>query len=548
MSDPVSAHPNPGAGLSLRFDAEQGVLHASVVPDPAATPIDEAWLRDHLAQCGHGQFRYLAQAATALLASYNSGQAITVTLAECVDAAFRIEVTPDGLEAHLLTQPAEGGKSLERGAILAALADRGIGDGVLAEAIDAAVASGAEGCHVIARGLPPRHGRDGWLEPLIPEARNRAPRVDETGHADYRDLGEILVVHEGDRLMRRQPPTRGTEGRTLLGESIEARDGKDAMYSANLPGTAIDPDNPDLLLAAITGQPVIVAGGMMVEPVFRVETVGTASGNIDFDGSVTINGDVMAGMTVRASGDIHIGGVVEMATLEAGGGIVVKGGVMGALGRKNVEEHHIRCGACFTAAYAQQARIEAGDSIFIDDLAMQCELSAVNHVVVGDKGRGHLIGGHVQATLSITAKTIGSPNRVRTVCEIGVNPLMHKQLLEMSTRRDGLENQLLDVSKLLDFARKNPGKLKPEMIEKARATAAALSPRIAELRAEQEVMTKKIDLSLLARVTVLHCLHDGGEVHMGNQCYRAAGDQPACAVGLGPGGLGLLLPDADAEA
>jgi hypothetical protein len=47
---------------------------------------------------------------------------------------------------------------------------------------------------------------------------------------------------------------------------------------------------------------------------------------------------------------------------------------------------------------------------------------------------------------------------------------------------------------LLDFGSKNPGKLRPEMLEKARATAAALSADIAALREEQDVLTKKIEL------------------------------------------------------
>ncbi|MDO9243374.1 MAG: FapA family protein, partial [Rhodocyclaceae bacterium] len=260
----------------------------------------------------------------------------------------------------------------------------------------------------------------------------------------------------------------------------------------------------------------------------------------DFDGSVVIKGDISAGMTVHVSGDIEIGGVVETATLEAGGSIVVKGGVIGGLGRKTTEEHHIRCAGCFNAAYAQQARIEAGDSIFIDDMAMQCELTAVNHIQVGNKRRGHIIGGHVQATFSITAKVFGSPNRVRTHCTIGVNPLMHKQMLELSKTRDGQETQLLEISKLLDFSRKNPGKLRPEMIEKAQATAVALSSGIAALREEEEALAKKIALSQQSRVNVQQAIHEGVEIHMGKQCYRVTGEHGPCSVGLGEAGLELL--------
>lgn len=462
------------------------------------------------------------------------------------DATLQVLVDPEGLEAYLHLRPAQGGgRMLVREAVLAALADQGVTEGILDDAIEAAVAAGMAEGTVIARGRPPEHGVDGYLESLVPQVRSRVPLVDEAGHTDYRDLGAIQVVHAGEALMRRHPPTPGTPGRTLLGRALPARPGKEVMFAAKLEGAAVAPGDPNLLQAAITGQPVAIRGGMIVEPVYRVAAVGTASGNIEFEGSVVVEGDVAAGMRVRATGDIEVGGVVENATLEAGGSIVIMGGAMGSLGRKSSSEHHIRCGGCFNAAYVQQARIEAGDSIFVDDLVMQGELSAINHVRVGHERRGHIVGGQVQATLSITAKVIGSPNRSRTTLEIGVNPLMHQQLLALAKDRDGKETQLLEVSKLLDLADRNPGKLRPDMVAKARATAAALSAAIAELREAQEALTRKIDLSLAARVVAETAIHEGVEVVLGGQRYRVAGEHGAFVVGLDGNGVLDHLTDVD---
>lgn len=532
-----------GQSLQLRLDDETKKLIASVVPDPGAPTINEPRLREYLAGQGYAALRYLPQAAIGLLANYNAGTACSIAIAECIDATLTIEISPDAVEALLNIVPAEGGVPVSREAVLALLADNGIGDGILLDAIAAAVAAGVAENVVVARGVPPEHGVDGWLESLIPEVRDRRPKVDDSGHTDYRDLGDIFVVHAGDWLMLRHPPTDGKPGKSLLGETIPPQPGKAVMYATSLPGTAFDPANPDLLVAAITGQPVVVAGGMMVEPVYRVDKVSTATGNIDFDGSVVIRGDVCTGMTVRASGDIEVGGVVDMGTLEAGGSIVVKGGAMGSLGRKTSEDCHIRCGASFHAAYAQQAKVEAGDSIFIDDTAMQCELTAINHIRVGGKRRGHIIGGHLQATLSITGKVVGSPNRVLTYCAIGVNPLMHKQLLQMSKARDEKETQLLEIAKLLDFSSKNPGRLRPDMLEKARATAAQLSAAIAAMREEQDELTHKIELSQQSRLVAQELLLEGVEVHVGNLCYRVVGEHGACAVGVGKSGMELFALD-----
>jgi uncharacterized protein (DUF342 family) len=248
-------------------------------------------------------------------------------------------------------------------------------------------------------------------------------------------------------------------------------------------------------------------------------------------------------MCVRCSGDIEVGGMVEAATLEAAGSIVVKGGVVGGLGRKEAAEHFIRCGGSFNAAYAQQAKIDAGDSIFIDDTVMQCELAAANHILVGNKRRGHIIGGKAQATLSITGKVLGSPNRVATRFEIGVDPAMHKLAQEKAKTRDGRETQLLEISKLLDFAAHHPERVRPEMVDKARATAAALSAEIAAIREEEETLEKRVELAQQSRVIAKEILYEGVEVLMGNHRYRVAGEHGACAVGLGKGGLSLLAAD-----
>ena len=537
-----------GKGLSFYFDPEAKALLVTVEPDDQAAPVDEAWLKGHLAEVGYGALRYLPTAAMVVLAKYNSAQPLAAfRLAEAVDASLDITVANDFSSASLFITPAEGGAPVTKEQVVAALAEKGIVEGILVDAINGAIASSEARGVVIARGRLPVNGQDGRLESLLPAVRSRVPKVDASGFTDYRDLGEIFVVHPGEPLMRRHPPTDGVAGATLQGVPIPPKPGKPVLFAARLEGVSFAPDDPDLLQAAIVGQPVEVPGGMMVEPVYTVESVNTASGNVEFDGSVVVRGDVSAGMTIRAKGDIEVGGVVEVATLDAGGSILVKGGVMGSLGRKESGEHHVvRCGGSFHANYAQQARIEAADSIFIDDVAMQCELSAINHIRVGDKRRGHIIGGRAQATLSITAKVIGSPNRVITHCEIGVNPAMHKHLLELAKIRDGKETQLLEVSKLLDFASHHPGRVPPPMLEKARHTAAALGADIAALREEQDGINHKIELSQQARVVAQQALYEGVEVHVGNLRYRVSGEHGPCQVGLGPAGLGMVQDEPEA--
>jgi len=286
---------------------------------------------------------------------------------------------------------------------------------------------------------------------------------------------------------------------------------------------------------------------MIVEPVLVIESVSMESGNIRFEGSVKIKGDVASGMTVSATGDIEVGGVAELATLDAGGSVLVRGGIIGALGRKDGKSSGApitRAAVSVEAGYAQNAHIEAGDCIVIEDAAIQCELIAANHIVVGRKKRGCLIGGRHQATLSLTAKEVGSPQRLATQIELGINPAMHRQMLELAKNRDAKETQLLEVSKLLALARQHPGRLPPATVEKARQTAAAIAAAIADLREQYEEINRKVALSLGARVIATQKLYESVEVHLAGHHFRVPREYEACAVGLDrEGRLGLLALD-----
>lgn len=532
-------------GLRLSIDEDGRVVLASSTAVAGAPPLDEAALRQRLADAGCGDWRVQPAALKLLLLQYNAGKPVAaLPLAERIDATLAVRIAPDGLAATLSIVAPQGGAPIAKEDVLAELAAKGITEGIALDAINQAIADGAASEVVIARGRQPVAGADGRLESLVAEARDRRPQLDASGHIDYRDLGDIQVVRPGEALMRRHPPTPGEPGVTVCGVAIAPRPGKDIGFAPQLAGAAPAPGDPDCLVATLAGQPVQVRGGIMVEPVYSVDAVSMASGNIRFDGSVKIRGDVAAGMVVSASGDIEVGGVVESATLEAGGSIVVKGGVIGKLGRKDAGEHHIRCGRDFSAAYAQQVRVEAGDSIFIDDIAMQCELAAANHIRVGQRRRGHVIGGRLQATLSVRARVLGSPNRIETQFEIGTPPELHKQQLELAKQRDGRETQLLDISKLLAFADQHPGRLPADKLDKARQTAALLSAEIAELRSNEEALAHKVELAHQARVIAEQAMYEGVVVTLGNQRYRVVGEHGGGAIGLGGHGLELLPVEA----
>ncbi|MDR2364275.1 MAG: FapA family protein [Zoogloeaceae bacterium] len=536
-----------GAGLSLRLDAEKKALLATVTPTEASAPIDEAWLLEQIQAQGFGDLRYLPQAATVLLGRYNAGDAVAdFAVAQAVDAQFKLRMSGDAMEVALDITPAQGGAALTRHQVLQALAEKGVKKGLLPESLHEALEwaettteKTVAQSFVIARGQPPEAGKDSVFERLIPEIRDRRPKISARGLVDYREMGEIPAVRPGDALVLRHPPTAGVPGYTVTGVEVAARPGQEIAFADKLSGVERHVDNPDLLVAGITGQPVMVERGAQVEPLITLPAVNMASGNVEFEGSVFIKGDVAAGMTVKAGGDIEIGGMAENATLEAGGSILVKGGILGAADQEGGSPRVTRAAQNVQAAYAQKARIEAGENILIADMAMQCELLAGQHIKLGHGKKGHLIGGRAQAMLSVSARVLGSPNRIRTLCQIGVDPTLAKQAKELAAERSGHEDQLLEYSKLLSFAAKNPGRLRPEQVEKVRALIANLSVEITRLREEESELAARIALAREARVIAEEGLYEGVEVFCGHLRYVVTRDSGAAQVILADEALEL---------
>lgn len=515
-----------GEGLSFVYDEEAHALRADLEPVPGAPAIDVDWLFAHLKELGFAEFSFNDAALGVLLSRYLSGQPVRgLAIATAEDAQASVFISADAMSALLTIKPALGGRPPDEPMIKRALVDRGVVAGILPDAVAQAIALGGCSGLTVAKGQDPVHGEDGRLECLVDEAPSRVPTVNADGLADYRNLGAIPTVQPGTPLLRRIPATSGLNGFTVTGLPIPARNGKEMLLATKLEGVIPDPADPNLLTASIVGQPVLVKNGVMVEPIYRVKEVTLATGNIDYDGLVMVEGDVQAGMSIKATGDIHIGGTAEAASLISGGNIVIKGGVIGNLGRKEHTGQVVQCQGSFSATFVQQARIEAGDSIYIDDVSMQSELIAINQVLVGGKNRGYIVGGLVQATLLVKANLIGSAAHTATRIDVGVNPKISARMAQIAKQRVDCEARLEQVQKVLDLRIASPTRVTAEVATKASAAATSLHQELHDLRDEEALLSTQMELAEGARVVVDKGVFEGVDLYCGQRFMRVEHDR-----------------------
>ena len=72
------------------------------------------------------------------------------------------------------------------------------------------------------------------------------------------------------------------------------------------------------LTCDISGHVILENDKIFVSNVLELVNVDNSTGDIDYEGDVVVNGNVLAGFTVKATGDITVSGIVEGATVIAG--------------------------------------------------------------------------------------------------------------------------------------------------------------------------------------------------------------------------------------
>jgi hypothetical protein len=251
-------------------------------------------------------------------------------------------------------------------------------------------------------------------------------------------------------------------------------------------------------------------------------------------------------MSIRATGDIHVGGTVEAATLDAGGDIIVKGGI---IGHGEVHEHpdkkqkqgiaRIRCDGSCSAHFIENASVETGDSILVANLVMQSELAAINQIMVGTPGTGtgRIIGGLTEATLLVQAASIGSASGVKTRVMVGTNPYLNDKLKRTTQHLETKATGMIETVKLLDFIKSHPERMPAGILSKAENTQMALMLDIETLQEEKEQLEFEIELSVDARVVVEKTVFGGVQVEIGGKIHLVDTQGSGGSFTLGEDGI-----------
>lgn len=512
------------AALRFEFRDDNGRLIAHYDPAGTPCPLDRENFLAAIADAGFGALYVKDDAIERIASMAKDAQApFILEVAERRNGRCEVIVSDDKMTAWLNVFPPFGGANATREQVDAALAEREVVSGIQNDEIVGAIADGKCERRRIARGRPAQPGVPTSFESLLPKARKRGPRVNERGRADYREVSTLVIVHPGDDLMRRTPAKPGIDGENILGEAIPAPPIEDIPWSEKMVGAAPSESDPDLLVALRSGQPVLMNDGVEVEPTITLPSVDLVSGNIEFDGTVNVTGDVSTGMQIHATGDIFVNGTVEAAEIEAGGDIVVRAGVIGhADKRGGATPARLTSKGNINVRFCENTVIRADGDIQVDTVAVHSELTAAGRIIVGKPGerRSQIIGGVAQAGTTLAAGTLGSSAGVRTRLSVGYHPGANNELAGLRIRIEQNELQRDNLEKIIAFKPDKAGRDLSEMKAKAERTLAACMEEHAAMLARVEELKESMQIADNAEVAVGQAIHPGVELQLGNASWK----------------------------
>lgn len=443
-------------------------------------------------------------------------------------ARIIVELTRDRMKATIRYDTHAGARLPTVDMVKAALNEAGVVYGIDENAIENGIRSLTP--FIAAEGTPPIAGENAYIDRKFNLGVAGKPKISEAGRADYKDLNLFVLVKENQTLALRIPQTKGTPGTNILGEVVPAQNGRPCPMPEGKNTKVVGEHR---LIATVNGQ--IVDKGARISVEERLELkggVGVQTGDIDFDGTVSIKGDVEQGFSVKATGDIEIKGSVNGAYV-SGRNVYISGGITGADRAKVFAAESVR------ATFAENALIEAGTDVFISDIALHSQIRAGKKLIMEDK-HGQITGGHAVAGELVSVKVIGNGAFVVTKVSVGVDPTLQKEYVALKKTYKENKRRLTHITQTLNTLSKiDVNKLPKTRLDSINQLTRSQFPLAGQIkRDEKRLMEIEQQLSNMkqGKIKVSDTIYPGVRLSVNNILKSIQSEYKRCTISLNDDG------------
>lgn len=537
--------------LTINFDESKQIVVAQLSEDDNASPLSEQAVVDAVVTAGYPHVRIENTVIQQLLRRDAAHETGRMTLCVIKDADVQVSVARDRLTATITVLPANGGQPLTPGHVLKRVQDKDIALELIDQAVLKQCLLDTEGTtYTLAKARLPVNGKAAEYIPLIEHDDASGPRIDDGGKADLCNTQVFQIVEAGTPLMRRIPPTPGSPGMDVCGQTLVARPGLDPGFTKSTPGAKLDPGDPNLLIADIKGHAVIGKHGVMIDNLLRLDGVNLKTGHIYFDGSIEVAGDIEPGMIVDVTGDLIVKGCAERARVRAGNNITVMGGVFGAIEKVKTSTPHkphlplrnriaqdesdipegLTAGGNIAARFVNNIMLKAAGDIRVREYIINSSVFAEGNLFLGQKGgKGMLFGGYCHIMMGATINQLGNDSFLATRLKLGELDALNDDRDSTMDELQSRLKELLQLNTMLKPLKPKPHKagtdeaeqpaeppLNPhqDKIDKLAQAISSTEQRIQELKTHLAEIQAEMERREKATLIVKNIIYPGVEIEI----------------------------------
>ncbi len=436
------------------------------------------------------------------------------------DSKLSIILSPDEMNGYVNIQPPKpGGLHLEVRNVEFALKRFSIIHGIDIKSIEDLLDDAIYNINVVvARGDEAVPGKNAYIDYKVNIDKNKLFEADSQGRIDFFKKDILENVVQNQLLAEVIPAGKGEEGCTVTGKKLPTRSGVSIELKPGK-GTILSSDQIKLF-SEKNGQVVFLNGKLNVEDVYVVHgDAGLTTGNISFLGSVRIVGSVVDNTSIRAVGNIGVGGNVQKAFIEAEGDVLVRGGVQG----RNSGVIESTNGSIF-AKYVQNVHIIAEKDLLVSEAIMHSNVS-VGEMLMCYGNRAQMIGGVAMVGREIRAKSIGAQASTPTKLVVGVNPKILTEIHRLEALISSIKDKISVVEQTVktlqsqsDLNKISNDKMK--VLFETKDNIGKFTIEMQQLQGKVEVLQKSLVKKSGAGVHIQKTLYPGVSIEINDAIFE----------------------------
>lgn len=272
----------------------------------------------------------------------------------------------------------------------------------------------------IAMGVPITHGEDGWVKFYHPH--NQRVVIKQDGSADFRNLDKFVSIKKGEKIATLFAGVPGKPGKDVYGTALNAPAIKrpKIIIGANIIITNVSsPEEPEKVFidytSACDGVLFSTDESVTVSPELRIDqSVGIATGNVKYNGTVNVVGSIEDGARVECEGSLNVSENLESSDIQVGKDLIVKGGI------KAKAKGLVKIAGNVKAKFIENSILEVGGDLIIEGYILNSKIYCLGSIILTG-ATSAILGTEIIVMGGLSTYNLGSNAGVDVSVEMGVH-------------------------------------------------------------------------------------------------------------------------------